>query len=351
MKYLISLSLVLTTVFYGSAGVKGIGPTIKLRPVNIKNVSYSPTGKFFAVPNMITAGSVGIFTVTQTGQIAAVPSRLSERDFSRSAGVFYYHEKKDDSRVMAFLPLPELLSGYSVTFLSKGDTLAVAGGDKVLFFESENWKQVRSVTISQNTTRAVFSPDGSTMAAVADGKIFVLDTRAYSLLYKLDPPRGSLFADVAFSNSGSKIAAFEYKNLLLDYQSRVRIFDSRTGVLDRDLPYFSDKPGTVPGARLPLLSFSPGDSAIAVTIEKTFLGKVLLIKSNDGTLIKQFTGFCHAYSPDGTLFAAGGKIYNTQTWKELGKYGNSAVCVTFSPTERVLVVITPENLKRYRIEE
>jgi len=34
----------------------------------------------------------------------------------------------------------------------------------------------------------------------------------------------------------------------------------------------------------------------------------------------------------------------------LGKHSNSAVCVTFSPTERVLLVVTPESIKRYRVE-
>ncbi len=351
MRKILFLVVLLFASFSGYSRVKQVGPVIQLRPVNIKNVAYSPTGKFFAVPNMITAGSVGVFSVNQTGQIAAVPSRFSERDFFRSSGVFYYQEKNDESRVMAFLPLPELLSGYSVSFLPGGDTLAIAGGDKVLIYESANWKQIRTVTVTQNTSRAVFSPDGSLMAAVADGRVYVLDAKTYSLIYSLDPAQGHLFADIAFSHSSSKLAVFEYRNLMMDYQSRVRIFDSRTGGHDRDLPYFSDKPGTAPGARLPLLSYSAQDSAIAVTIEKTIMSKVLLVKSNDGTLIRQFKGFCHAFSPDGSLFAAGGRVYSTRNWKELGKYGNSAVCATFSPTERVLVVVTPESLKRFKIEE
>ena len=49
--------------------VKQFGPVIALRPVTIKNVSYATSGKYFALPNFITAGSVGIFFVSSSGEI------------------------------------------------------------------------------------------------------------------------------------------------------------------------------------------------------------------------------------------------------------------------------------------
>ena len=332
------------------AKVKQFGPSILLRPVTIRNVAYSSTGKLFAVPNFITAGSVGVFSVSENGRIASLPARLSERDFIRSAGVFYFKEEKENAPVMAFLPLPELLSGYSVSFFPGSDTLAIAGGDKVLIYETKNWKLVRSVTVTQNTTRVVFSPDGSMMAAVAGNKIYVLNTRNYSLMYMLYPEASNIFADVTFSGDNEKLAVFEYKNIVLDHAPRVRLYMSRNGTLDRDLPYFSEKITSAPGNHFPLLSFSPKDSAIAVTLEKSLRGKTVLIKSNDGTHIREFKGFCHAFSPDGSLFAGSGKVYSTSDWKELGRYGSSALCVSFSPTERALVVVSPETIKRYRIE-
>ena len=347
-----ALLVVLLVVLSSSsqAKVKQLSPTVPLRPVAIKNVSYASSGKFFAVPNAITAGSVGIFSVAEDGKIAALPARFSEKSFSRSAGVFYYQGSKEGGPVVIFLPLPELLSGYSVSFTTAGDTLAIAGGDKVLIFEAEGWKQIRSVTITNNTTRAVFSPDGTMMAAVADGRVYVLNTRTYSLMYTLDPVAGHQFADVAFSHNNSKLAVFEYRTTVMDYASRVRIFMSSSGEQDRELPYLPDKISSAPGNHFPLLSYSPGDTVLAVTIEK-FRGKVALLKSNDGTVVREFKGLCHAYSPDGTLFAAGSKIYSTSTWESLGNFSSSALAVTFSPTERVLIVITPDTLRRYKIEE
>ncbi|HEX3020431.1 MAG TPA: hypothetical protein VHP36_09015 [Chitinispirillaceae bacterium] len=332
------------------AKVKSVGQSIQLRPVNIKNVAYANNGKSFAIPNFVTAGSVALFFISEKGEVGSIPSRFSQKDFIHTAGVFYYYSRKDQLPSMAFLPLQELLSGYSVSYTPGGDTLAVAGADKVLLFDSQNWRQIKTLTLSNNTTRALFSPDGQMMAVIAGGKLFMLETRTYSSLYSISGENGHQLADIAFNSDGSKFAVFEYSTSTLEHTSRVLIYESKTGNQDRSLPYFSDKISNSPGAHFPLLSYSPKDSAIAVTLEKPIGGKVLLIKSNDGSTIKEFKGYCHAFSPDGSLFSAGGQIYSTTDWNELGSHSNSAICVAFSPVERVILVVTMENIKRYHIE-
>jgi WD40 repeat protein len=334
----------------GNAKVKQIGNTILLRPVNIKNVAYASNGKSIAIPNFITAGSVAIFFVSEQGEIGSIPSRFALRDFVHTAGVFYYYSRKEQLPSMAFLPLQELLSGYSVSYSPSGDTLAVAGNDKILLFDSETRRQIKSVTIGSNTTRAVFSPDGKLLGAIAGGKLFMLETRNYSLLYTISAEKDHQLADIAFSSDGERFAVYEFQTITLDHTSRISIYESSTGNHDRNLPYFAEKISSTPGSHLPLLSYSPKDSAIAVTLEKPVGGKIVLIKSNDGALIKEFKGYCHAFSPDGSLLSAGGQVYSTSDWTVLGKHSKSALCAAFSPTERVLLVVTPENIKRYRIE-
>ncbi|NLL13867.1 MAG: hypothetical protein GX267_10720 [Fibrobacter sp.] len=332
------------------AKIKQVGKTIQLRPVNIKNVAYASSGKSFAIPNFVTAGSVAIFFVSEQGMVGSVPSRFSLRDFVHTSGVFYYYPRKEQFPSMAFLPLQELLSGYSVSYSPSGDTLAVAGNDKILLFDSNTWRQIKSITIGNNTTRAVFSPDGQLLGVIAGGKLFMMETRNYSLLYTISAEKDHQLADIAFSRSGEKFAVYEYQTVTLDHTSRISIYQSSTGNHDRNLPYFAEKISSTPGNHYPLLSYSPKDSAIAVTLEKPLGGKILLVKSNDGALIREFKGYCHAFSPDGSLFSAGGQVYLTSDWTILGKHSNSAVCVTFSPTERVLLVVTPESIKRYRVE-
>lgn len=334
----------------GYAKVKQVGKTIQLRPVNIKNVACASNGKSFAIPNFVTAGSVAIFFVSEQGKVGSVPSRFSLRDFVHTAGVFYYYPRKEQFPSMAFLPLQELLSGYSVSYTPSGDTLAVAGIDKVLLFDSETWRQIKSITVGNNTTRAVFSPDGKLLGVIAGGKLYMLETGNYSLLYTISAEKDHQFADIAFSGNSEKFAVFEFHTSTLEHSSRITIYQSSTGNHDRYLPYFPDKISGTPGSHYPLLSYSPRDSAIAVTLEKPLGGKIVLIKSNDGTLIREFKGYCHAFSPDGSLFSAGGQVYSTSDWTILGKHSKSALCAAFSPTERVLLIVTPENIKRYLIE-
>lgn len=347
------IAVMLFTIFVFSIGfakTREESPKISLRTVTIKNLAYSSNGKFFAVPNFISAGSVGVFKVSQSGKIPSIPDRLSERNFYRVAGVFYF-QAKDTTSDLIFIPQPELLSGWSVTFMNKGDTMAVAGSDKVFIYSTYKWKLEKTITVTQNTTRAIFSPDNSKLGVIADGKIYVLSTKDCSVIYTIEPETGSKFADIAFSESGEFLAAFEYRNVVLEHSSRIRIFQSVNGDIDRNLPYFDEAPGEVPGSHFPLVSFSSSDTALAVTLEKGIFGKTLLIKENDGMVIRNFKGLCHAFSPDGSLFATGGKIYSTRDWKEIGKYSSSATSIVFSPTERVLVVAAPDFLTRYRIIE
>lgn len=352
MKRTVWTTFLLITVFETAVWgkIRSLKPSVPLRPVAIKNLAYSPTGKYFSVPNFVTAGSVGVFAVSESGKIASVPSRYSEKNFSRISGVYYLIGREQDDPEMVFVPLPELLSGYSVSFTPHGDTLAIAGGDKIYIYAIDTWKNIRTITISQNTTRGVYSPNGSLLAAVSDGNVYVLDSKTGSVLYTIKPEKDHKFADLAFTENSERLAVYEYRDLTMDYGSRVKIFKTADGSFDRQFPYFNDEPASPPGKHFPLISYSSKDTAIAVSIEKPVLGKVLLVKSIDGNLIREFKGSYHNFSDDKTVFVAGNRIYSSDTWKSLGKISSSALCAAFSSTERVLIVVTPESLKRYKID-
>lgn len=333
---------------YIYAEVKEVKPRISLRPVTIKNIAYSADGKLFAVPNAITTGSVGVFTVSPEGKTIAAPARFSDKDFYRSRGVFYYSGHKDSLTDLAFLPLQEYSAGYSVSYSFDGDTLAICGSDKIIVYASGSWSLVRTIDL-KSVSRAVFSSDNASMAAIADGKIYLLKSPDFTVANTIEPEAGCKFADVAFSADNKLIAAFEYKNITLDHVSRIRLFFTDDGNEDRQLPWFSDKISSIPGNHFPLVSFLPSDSALSVTLEKSVFGKIAIIKSNDGKLIREFRGTCHAISPGGAFFAAGSTLYELSTWKAIGDFTKSANCMAFSGTGSYLVVVTPENIQRYKI--
>lgn len=334
------------------AKVKKIGASLPIRPVAIRNVAYNHNGTIFAIPNFVSAGSVALFWVNEQGAIASVPSRLSEANFVRSKGLFFLRKKADADPSMAFVNLPELLSGYSVAFSENNGALAITGGDRVVVYSGdENWEIIKTLNIGTAATRSVFSPDGSKLVIISDGKAYLFETATYALAATIEPESSSKFLDAAFSHDSKKCALFESRGSLNDYTSRIRIFDLPLKVIERDLPWFMLHTASEPGKHLPLVSFGPADTLLAVTLPATFTGKVLLIKSNDGAIVKEMKGFAHAFSPDGTLFAGNNTIFKTATWSELGKIPQSTVACTFSPTERVIITVTQDAISRYRIED
>jgi|GEM_PF-1488844 len=334
------------------AKLRQTGKTLVLRPVTVRNVDYASDGRCFAIPNFITAGSVALFEVTEQGEVVNAPARYSEKDFIRSAGLFYLRKKKPSDPYMAFISLPELLTGYSVDFSDEGLLLAVAGGGTVTIHDGKNnWEKIKSISVGASITRAVFSPDGSRLAVISDGKLHIFRTPQYALECTVEPSSGHRFCDVAFSMDNARCALFEFRPVMLDFGGRIRIFYAKDGSHDRDLPWFDPRPASEPGERLPLLSFSPGDSLLAVSLPATLTGKVLLMKSNDGTIVKEFKGFCHAFSPDGTLFVAQNSVYSLHDWSSKGKLPNSTIACCFSPTQRVIIAVTRDAVRRFSIEE
>ena len=345
-----ALALLIALSIYGKT--REIGKSLPIRQITIRNIVYGADGRIFAVPNYVTAGSVALFWVTEQGDIAPVPQRLSVKNFVRSSGLFFLQKNHENEPPMAFISLPELLSGYAVDFSGSGRTLVVAGGNAVNVYDGNNkWEKIKSLTIGQSVTRAVLSRDGTLLAIISDGKLFLFSTPGYTHITTIEPAGNCRFSDAAFSNDNSRLAVFEYRSTMFDYGSRIRIYRSTDGMFDRNLPFFPTRPSSEPGEHLPLVSWAPGDTALAATIPTAFTGKVYLIKSNDGGTIKEFKGFCHAFSTDGTMFAAQGTVFSIIDWSVLGSIPRSAVTCTFSPTERAIIVVTRESIRRYRIEE
>ncbi len=347
--HLLALALLSATVTH--ARLREIGKPLAIRPVTIRNIAYSADGCVFAVPNFVSAGSVALFQVTEQGMIARIPARLSEKNFVRSSGLFYLRKEQDTDPYMAFISLPELLSGYAVDFSDSGDQLAVAGGNAVAIHAGKGtWEKVKVLTVGTAVTRAVFSPDGTLLAVLSDGKLFLFSTTTYALIATAEPFGECRFIDAAFSNDNARCAVFEFRPAMLDLGARIRIFSCKDGSSDRDLPWLPTRPSSEP-IHLPLVSWAPGDTMLAVSLPTAFTGKVYLIKSNDGTMLKNMKGFCHAFSPDGSLFAAQSTVFSTRDWSVLGSIPRSTVSCTFSPTERVIIMVTQDQIRRFRIEE
>ena len=349
--------VIFTIVLFLFAGVpfgkvRPIGKRILIRPITIRNITYSADGTVFAIPNFISAGSVALFWVSTRGEIAPLPSRFSEKNFTRSSGLFFLRKKNKTDENMAFISLPELLSGYSVDFTDTGKTLAIAGGSTVEIYDGNNsWKKTRTLTIGSSVTRAVFSPDGSKLGVISDGQLYIFSTQHYKIITTITPAKESRFSDISFSNDNTRFAVFEFRSVMFDFASRIRVYISTDGSHDHDLHYFNARPSSSPETYFPLVSFSPKDTALAVTIPTSFTGKILLVKTKDGTVIKEFKGFCHAFSPDGTLFIAQNTVFSTSDWSPLGSIPRSTVTCAFSPTDRSIITVTKETIKRFRVEE
>lgn len=321
---------------------------LSLRQVAVKNIAYSSTGKYFAIPNFITTGSVGVFTVAPNGTIAKVPTRFTDKDFYRSRGVFYYAGKKDTLTDMVFIPLQEFSKGYTVSFANKADTLVICGSDKISIYTMENLSLLKTIDL-KGVSRAIFSTDNSMIAAVAEGKLYLLKSPDLSSIITIEPDNGCRFADISFSSDNRFLAAYEHKNQMLDYSSRVRIFTTDNGNEDRRLPWLNEKLTTEPGNHFPLISYLPSDSALAVTLEKTMFAKVMVLKSVDGTILKEFKGACHAVSVNNGLFVAGNSIYNVTNWEKTGEITGAVTSMSFAPESPDLIVTTPDKVIRYKI--
>ena len=146
-------------------------------------------------------------------------------------------------------------------------------------------------------------------------------------------------------------AVYEFRTVMFDFGARIRIYSAENGVHDRDLPKFATRPSREPQQNLPLVSYAPGDSLLAVTLPTAFSGKVYLIRSNDGGISREYKGYCHAFSPDGTMFVAQGTVFSTQGWSVLGKLPRSTRTCAFSPTEPVVICVTQDAVRRFRIGE
>jgi hypothetical protein len=340
------MSFVLCQVVFGKA--EELKPRLSLRQIAVKNIAYSSNAKYIAIPNFITTGSVGVFTVAPNGNIASVPSRFTEKDFYRSKGVFFYGGKKDTLTDMVFIPLQEFSKGYTVSFANKADTLMICGGDKILIYAMQDLSLLRTIDL-RGVTRAVFSNDNSLIAAIAEGKLYLIKMSDLSSMITLEPESGCRFADISFSSDNRFAAVYEHKTQMLDFSARVRIFTTENGNEDRRFPWLTEKLSTEPGNHFPLISYLPSDSALAITLEKPMFAKVMVIKSLDGTVIKELKGSCHAVSVSKGLLAAGNTVYNLINWEKIGDITGAVLSMSFASESPDLIVTTLDKVIRYKI--
>lgn len=323
-------------------------PRLSLRQIAVKNVAISSTGKYIAIPNFITTGSVGLFTVSPDGDIANVPARLTEKDFYRSRGVFYYAGKKDTLTEMVFIPLQEFSKGYTVSFAHNADSLMICGSDKLFIYSVKNISLLKTIDL-KGVSRAVFSNDNSMIAAVADGKIYLIKSTDLSSTVIIEPENGCRFADITFSSDNRFVAAYEHKSQMLDFSARVRIIATDNGSEDRRFPWLTEKLSSEPANHFPLISYLPSDSALVLTLEKPVFGKVIVIKSLDGAKVKELKGTSHTVSISRNLIAAGNSIYNLVNWEKIGDISGAVLSMSFASESPDLIVTTLDKVIRYKV--
>jgi hypothetical protein len=333
---------------FASGKAVELKPRLSLRQVAVKNIAYSSTARYIAIPNFITTGSVGVFTVAPNGTITSVPSRFTEKDFYRSKGVFFYGGKKDTLTDMIFIPLQEFSKGYTVSFANNTDTLMICGGDKMLIYSMQDLALLRTIDL-KGVSRAVFSNDNTIIAAIAEGKLYLIKLSDLSSMVTIEPESGCRFADISFSSDSRFAAVYEHKTQMLDFSARVRIFTTENGSEDRRFPWLTEKLSTEPGNHFPLISYLPSDSAFAVTLEKPMFAKVMVIKSVDGSVIKELKGSCHAVSVNRGLFAAGNTVYNLINWEKIGNITGAVLSMSFASESPDLIVTTLDKVIRYKI--
>ena len=182
-------------------------------------------------------------------------------------------------------PTPEIFTPDSVTFSPDGKTLATVGGElyhfqlKLWDVATGDWKQTL-VEWSSGTCflhSAVFSPDGSQLAADVNGDVRVWDAKSGKPLHLLKGPGGLTMDQVLFSPDGETLTATGYE---VDGQkngtSRVLAFwNASTGAPRKPVPLGRPDEGVGPRS----LSYSPDGTLLALCD-----GRVRLYHPEDGSL-------------------------------------------------------------------
>ncbi|MDX2039316.1 MAG: protein kinase [Isosphaeraceae bacterium] len=204
-------------------------------------------------------------------------------------------------------PLPPLLGHrercLGIAFSPDGSKLATASSDRtVVIWEVASWKPLYTFRGHTDAARSVaFSPDGSLVASTGKDAVIRIWEPLTGKVIRTLPGAAGQDQTVVWSADGKRIA---YAG-----GSVVKIFDARSGSLERDLLGHSR---IVRG-----LSFSPDGNKLATASEDSIVRIWDLSAAVPGALTFQGHSdsvFDVEFSPDGTSLASSGQDTTVRIW-------------------------------------
>lgn len=331
--------------------LKEIKPAVPIR-TTVRNIAYSPDGAWLAIPNLITAGSVGVLSIRPDGGIPEVPRAFSPQDFGRVGSVFRYMGSTHGGEAadLIFVQLPEHLPGYCVAFSPDGAALAIGGRDSVWLYDVASWKRLDLIPMPDAVESVAFSADGTLLAVAHGGGMALLKLPEGEKVESVSCGAERRFADVAFSHDGKLLAAFEHhRGDGADY--RVRRWDLVDYREIGPLEFPDTGPVNPSGDHLPLIGFSADNSLLAVALER-FVSRVVFVKQATREVVHTLKrGRCFDFSPNGRLVAVNGSIYASGDLnkKEYTIRAGFVRGVAFAPNGREIATLTDTEVRRWRL--
>jgi len=299
----------------------------------VEAVAFSPDGKTLATADQL--GPTGLWNVTTGRLIRDLPigsSYAYSVAFSPDGKTVATGDSDGTARLWDVATGQQIrnlpadggtVSSVQVAYSPDGRTLATAGAGGVQLWSAVTGREIRSIATG---SCVAFSPDGKMLAICGANDTTVSDVATGQQIGTF--PTGSAgINDLAFSPDGDTLAT-------VADDDTVRLWSLATGV-----------PADIfPADGATQLAFSP-DGGTLVT--SAFDSTVKLWHAADGSQGRSFPSYkvlSLAFSPDGAAVAAGGfdgaQVWNVATGRQIGHFSpgqfNWYTAVAFSPDGTVL---------------